>query len=171
MKKYWTKEKRKERSEKTSGENCFWFGKKRSEEDKKKMSLAKKGKHLPKEQIEHIRQSNTGKKHTYKSKETRNVVVNYMKNNNPSKPIRQDLKDLLPQKSPKSPLVGKKLSEETKKKISLSKIGKPLREDVYNNLKQVSELYKKYKSIGGSYTWNEFQFIMKNKPEIIKDYL
>ena len=94
IKRFWTKEKRKERSEKTSGENCYWFGKKRSEEDKKKMSLAKKGKHLLKEHIEHIRQSTTGKKHKYKSEETRNVVINYMKNNNPSKPIRQDLKDL-----------------------------------------------------------------------------
>lgn len=168
IKKTWTPEKRKKCSEQRSGEKCYWFGKKRSYEERHKMSLAKKGKKLSEEHINKIAKSHTGKKHHYKSIETRNAVVNYMKENNPSKPIRENLKNLIQDKKKhSSPLYGKKLSEETKKKMSNSKKGIPLHKEVHERLKQIAILYKEHKKAGGEYSWNEFQFIMKNYPSLL----
>ena len=58
-----TEESKRKMSEKLSGENSPNWGKKHSEETKKKIGLGNKGKKLSQEQIERMRKANLGKKY------------------------------------------------------------------------------------------------------------
>lgn len=125
------------------GNNHPFYGKHRSEETRRKLSEAKKGKSLSEEHRRKISESMKGENNHFYGKTH-------------SEESRRKMSEALK---------GKHLSEEHRKKLSELKKGKPLSDNNrLNKAKAQVEIgikYRIYKSNGGSMTYNDFRSSIK----------
>lgn len=133
----------------------IWKGKHRSDEDKLKMSLAKRGKKLSDEHKKHIGDAHKGTKHTYKTDESRNRVIS-----------------------------GVIVNDELKQQMSNVDTCNAICSSILNTIHNIESLnidssksnkyslvYKQYKNLGGIYKWNEFRYIIKCRPDLFDQIL
>lgn len=116
-------------------------GCKLSEEHKRKISEANKGKHhrtMTDAEKEHLRQINLGKKYSQESKDKRRKTMEEKKANGWVKPpLSDEAKEKLRQAN-----LGKHHTEETKQKMSVSKKGKPGKPLSEETKRKISETLK-----------------------------
>ena len=120
-------------SEKNKGKNSAWYGKKHSEETKKKMSIAQTGKKLSEKAKKKISIAQTGRTHCV-SDETRKKMSEA-------------------QSGEKHPMWGKKHTEETRIKMSKTRKGKRRK----LTQKQVKSIHEKYST--GKYSYDKLSDI------------
>ena len=143
-------------SEANKGEKHYLFGKHRSEETKRKLSIANIGKHHSPETIQKISKANSGENHPmfgkhHSPESIQNMIKSHVGllsgDKNPmfgkhhsdeaKKKISEHNKGLIV--GEKHPLFGKHLSEETKRKLSIANTGKHHSEETK---KKISEKCK-----------------------------
>lgn len=134
----------------------IWKGKRRSDEDRLKMSLAKIGKHLSEEHKKHISDANRGIHHIYKNEESRNKVVDAVS-------VRDEVKQLMSNKCT-SDIVYESI-------MGILKLANnSLSTDKQSKMSKYSVAYKFYIEHGGVYKWNEFNYILKYRNDL-SDYI
>ena len=131
-----SEEQKKKLSESLKGKTTWIKGKHHSEETKKKISVANKGKHLSDQTKQKISESISGEKHPmfgkHHSEETK-------------KKLSESLKGLF--SGEKHPMFGKHHSEESKKKISEKQKGKKLSEETRRKMSKTRINGKQSKKI------------------------
>jgi|AntAceMinimDraft_18_1070375.scaffolds.fasta_scaffold03807_15 group I intron endonuclease len=98
---------------------CFYPNKKHSEETKRKMSIAKKGKKLSEQHIKNLKGKNKGKKHSLEQNIIHNKKISGKNNFMYGKKHSEETKRKMSESNK-----GQKRSEETKKRLSESHKGK-----------------------------------------------
>ena len=147
-----------------------------SEETKRKISIANKGrKRAPFSEVhrKRISDSKKGKRGKSHSEETKRKISNGNKGKIRTDEQRARISALRIGKfcGENHPMYGKRLSEEVKSKISKSHKGKHHSDETKNKISETSkermacvkEEYHKYKSDGGAMMWNEFQSYLSNR--------
>ena len=134
-------------------------GKRMSEESRRKMSEARKGKLSPNkgkklsdETKRRISEACKGHKH---SEEARRKISEVMKGHKTSEETRRKIGTA--NKGRKTWITGKQHSEETRRKISKALKGKKPSEDTKRKLSEAVIAYREYKANGGELNWNSFR--------------